>query len=125
MSDALERLVNQKRPKVKTRTEKPDTNTSSNPDINESSIIDSNEPTHKVVRNSILLEEVVNEALTEHCRREDLIKAAWIEGAFLYLEKHPEAMQEADKLARERLQERKNAARYRQAKSFSKKLGVL
>lgn len=83
-------------------------------------------PNLKVIRNSILLEKSIDEKLEAYCRNEKIIKATWIEAVFVCLEKnadkYPELIQEIKHDARARVQERKNAARYRQAKTFSKKL---
>ncbi len=131
MTDALERLKNQKRPQVKPRTDNLNTNdkrqlsanVSMNINTNESSIVDTDElELVEVVRNSILLEKSLHNDLTEFCKHEKVIKAVWIEAAFRYLEEHPETMEEVVSDARERVESRKQSARYRQAKSFSQKL---
>lgn len=139
MTDALDRLKNQKRPQVKPRSDKLnindknylntnvsmniDTNGSANTDTNTSSIADTDElELVEVVRNSILLEKSLHNDLTEFCKQEKVIKAVWIEAAFRYLEEHPETMAEVLSDARERVESRKQSARYRQAKSFSEKL---
>jgi hypothetical protein len=131
MTDALERLKNQKRPQVKPRSDNLNTNdkkqlstnVSMNINTNESGIVDTDElELVEVVRNSILLEKSLHNDLTEFCKDEKVIKAVWIEAAFRYLEEHPETMKEVVSDARERVESRKQSARYRQAKSFSQKL---
>lgn len=120
-NDNLERLISN-RPKVKPRSDKLSSDASSNTEANESSYIDAKAHNHTVVRNSILLEEAAQNLLTQICDQEKLIKAVWIEAAVVCLQNHPEVMEEVFEEARSRLAIRKEAARIRQAKTFSQKL---
>lgn len=115
MTDKLKGFLDKERPAVPARTDSLDTNVSVIKDSNEPKLIE-------VVRNSILLEQSVHTDMTEFCDQEKIIKAAWIEEAFRELQKSPKIMQKVVSGAKKRVQERKNAARYRQAKTFSKKL---
>lgn len=128
-NDAMKRAQStyQERPKVPPRSEEFVTvsATSIEPlltDANESKYIASKVRKHKVVRNSILLEETAQDKLGKHCDRTGLIKAVWIEAAFWYLQDNEEAMKKVDSAAAELLAIRKAATKYRQAKTVSDRL---
>lgn len=129
-NDAMKRAqsIYQERPKVPPRSEEFVTvsTTSIEPlatDTNESKLIDSLARKHKVKRNSILLEDSIQDELGKLCARHDLIKATWIEAALVRLKKHPEIMKEVIAEAKFRGLVRKAATRYQQAKTITKKFG--
>lgn len=130
--NALDRLMKKRpRPAVPPRADivnesiSPDTKTSLSQDVSEESQHDANTDfpieMPKVVRVSTRIEESVDIALRHLCTDNKLTKEVWFEAAYLFLSEHPEAMEEVNRLAGERLRQRKEAADLRRARTMKQK----
>lgn len=117
--DALQRLMQSKRPSVSPRQETLitkciDANTSLSQDA------DLNLP--EVVRTTVRLEESVDKALRQLCLEAGLTKEVWFEAAYLYLSEHPQELEAVNQMAHQRLERRKRAADVRKLRTMQKRL---
>ncbi len=131
-SNAIERIMNKRtRPAVSSRVDlvdeslSKDAKTSLSQDFKTKKSTDlktnSRQRTLKVVRSTTRLEESIDTALRHLCADEKLTKEVWFEAAYLYLGEHPEAMRVVNELARERLNQRKEIADLRRARTMKEK----
>ncbi|MEM8804456.1 MAG: hypothetical protein AAGF01_00190 [Cyanobacteria bacterium P01_G01_bin.38] len=142
--DALERLMQRKRPSVPPRTdalvptspvvksgqgndttdEPPgytDAGVSTGVDVNMSTQHDETD-LPQLVRTTTRLEAHIDKALRHLCMDEKVTKEVWFEAAYLYLVEHPKAMKAVNGLAKQRYQRRKRAADLRKLETMQKRL---
>ena len=130
MSNALDRLVNKKKPSVPPRIDvveeilpipsqpkeeiaeltqdaiknlSQDSKTSLSQDTNTETDLDDFE----TVRNTIRLDRAIDDSLRQLCQDERITKETLLEAAYLYLDAHPTELEEVVRTARQRLQRRK------------------
>ena len=159
MSNALDRLVNKKKPTVPPRLDvveeilpipsepkeeiaqltqdaiknlsqdnktslSQDNKTSLSQDINTKTSLVSElrqEEDFETVRNTIRLEQAIDDSLRQLCHDERITKETLLEAAYLYLEAHPTELEEVVQTARQRLQRRKTIADYKRAKTMQER----
>jgi len=159
MSNALDRLVNKKKPTVPPRLDvveeilpipsepkeeiaqltqdaiktlsqdsktslSQDSKTSLSQDINTKTSLVSElrqEEDFETVRNTIRLEQAIDDSLRQLCHDERITKETLLEAAYLYLEAHPTELEEVVQTARQRLQRRKTIADYKRAKTMQER----
>ncbi|GAL91645.1 MAG: hypothetical protein DWQ51_15450 [Microcystis wesenbergii TW10] len=144
MSNALDRLVNKKKPSVPPRIDvveeilpipsqpkeeiaeltqdaiknlSQDSKTSLSQDTNTETDLDDFE----TVRNTIRLDRAIDDSLRQLCQDERITKETLLEAAYLYLDAHPTELEEVVRTARQRLQRRKEIADYKRAKTMQER----
>ena len=76
----------------------------------------------KTIRSTIRLEESIDNHLKMICLEKKITKETWIEGAYLYLFKNPEALNEVNIMAQEQLKKRKKVADIKRAITMKERL---
>jgi hypothetical protein len=144
MSNALDRLINKKKPTVPPRIDvvgevpqiptgqkekiaelsqdainnlSQDGKTSLSQDVNAEIPLDDFE----TVRNTIRLDRAIDDSLRQLCHDERITKETLLEAAYLYLDAHPTELEEVVQTARQRLQQRKAIADYKRAKTMQER----
>lgn len=144
MSNALDRLINKKKPTVPPRIDvvgevpqiptgqkgeiaeltqdvmdnlSQDSKTFLSQDTNAETSLDDFE----TVRNTIRLDRAIDDSLRQLCHDERITKETLLEAAYLYLDAHPTELEEVVQTARQRLQQRKAIADYKRAKTMQER----
>jgi hypothetical protein len=144
MSNALDRLINKKKPTVPPRIDvvgevpqiptgqkeeiaelsqdainnlSQDGKTSLSQDVNAEIPLDD----FQTVRNTIRLDRAIDDSLRQLCHDERITKETLLEAAYLYLDAHPTELEEVVQTARQRLQQRKAIADYKRAKTMQER----